>query len=336
MSVSFGTIEIPRSLESAVDNARLAESLGFDLLGVADSQSLYRDLYVTAGAVAASTSRIAVGPTVTNPVTRHPAAAAAAIGTVDEASGGRAIFGIGSGDSAILNLGERPARLAEMREYLLAMKDLLAGRNAEFKGNTIHTEWIPRPVPVYVAAEGPKTLELAGEVADGVICGMGLSDEVVELTLKHLGIGAQRSGRSLDDLDLWTIARVNVGSDRDALAAEIRMELASSAHHAFRFTLENKAIPPAFIERIKAVQGGYQARKHEALGESPNARLMADPEFLDYMVNRFAILGTTEQCAEQIRRVSTAGISKFLFTGFVADRPALLRTLGEKVLPACC
>ena len=172
-------------------------------------------------------------------------------------------------------------------------------------------------------------------MADGVICGMGLSDDVVELTLKHLDIGAKRSGRSIDDLDLWTIARVNVGGDRDALAAEIRMELASSAHHAFRFTLENKAIPPDFVERIRAVQSGYQTRKHEGLGESPNARLMSDPDFLNYMVNRFAILGTVDQCAEQIRRVSAAGISKFLFTGFVSDRPSLLRTLGEKVFPAC-
>ena len=59
MSVAFGTIEIPRSLESAVSNARLAEAVGFDLLGVADSQSLYRDLYVTAAAAGQS---LALGP----------------------------------------------------------------------------------------------------------------------------------------------------------------------------------------------------------------------------------------------------------------------------------
>ena len=335
MSVKFGVLEIPRSLESAVANAQLAESVGFDLVGIADSQSLYRDLYVTAGAIAAGTSKVRIGPSVTNPVTRHPAVAAAAIGTVDEASNGRAFFGIGSGDSAILNLGEKPSRLGDLRQYLLTMKALLAGETAQWRGKAIHTEWIPRPVPLYVAAEGPKTLELAGEVADGVICGMGLSPEVVALTRKHLEIGAKRSGRSLDDLDVWTLARVNVGDDRAALIDEIRMELASTAHHAFRFTLENKAVPPEFAEGIKAVQSGYQPRRHEALGESPNAKLMADPKLLEYMVGRFAILGSPDDCVEQIKRTVDAGVSQFLFTAFVDQRRELIRALGESVLARC-
>ena len=331
--MKFGTIEIPRSVAGAVANARLAEKAGFDLVGVADSQSVFREAYVTAAMILSQTTRVRVGPTVTNPITRHPAVAASAIATLNEVGAGRCLFGIGSGDSAVLNLGEKPFNLAGMRSAVEAIKALLRGEHADWRGRDIHTQWVPHPVPVYIAAEGPKTLELAGEVADGVICGLGLEPEIVAVCLEHLRRGAQRAGRSLEDLDIWAMARVNVGDDRNALIQEIRMELASTAHHAFRFTLAGKQVPPAFHEAIRRVQSGYQPHQHEAHGESPNARLIADPEFLEYMAQRFAILGSPKECAEQIRRVGESGISNILFTGFVEGRQALIRTLGDSVFP---
>ena len=331
--MKFGTIEIPRSVSGAVANARLAEAAGFDLVGVADSQSVFREAYVTAAMILSQTTRVRVGPTVTNAITRHPAVAASAIATLNEIGDGRCLFGIGSGDSAILNLGEKPFNLAGMRSAVETMKALLRGQHVEWQGREIHTQWVPRPLPVYIAAEGPKTLELAGEVADGVICGLGLEPEIVARCLEHLRQGAERAGRSLEDLDIWAMARVNVGTDRNALIRGIRMELASTAHHAFRFTLEGKQVPPAFHDAIRRVQSGYQPRQHEAHGESPNAQLIGDPEFLEYMAQRFAILGTPKECAEQIRRVGEAGISNILFTGFVEERQALIRTLGDSVFP---
>ena len=331
--MKFGTIEIPRSVAGAVANAKLAEEVGFDLVGVADSQSVFREAYVTAAMILSQTTRVRVGPTVTNPITRHPAVAASAIATLDEVGSGRCLFGIGSGDSAILNLGEKPFNLEGMRSAVETMKALLRGGHVEWRDREIHTQWVPRPVPVYMAAEGPKTLELAGEVADGVICGLGLEPEIVAACLKHLSRGAERAGRRLEDIDIWAMARVNVGSDRDALIHEIRMELASTAHHAFRFTLAGKQVPPAFHEAIRRVQSGYQPHAHEAHGESPNAQLIADPEFLEYMAQRFAILGTPKECADQIRRVGESGISNILFTGFVEGRRDLIRTLGDSVFP---
>jgi 5,10-methylenetetrahydromethanopterin reductase len=329
--LKFGTIEIPRSIDSAVYHAQLAESVGFDFLGVADSQSLYREVYMTAALMAKATERALIGPAVTNFITRHLAVTASAMGTLDEVSGGRALLGVASGDSAIYNIGERPTKLAEMREAMLALRNMFDGQLAPWRGAQIHAEWVKRPIPLYVAAEGPRTLELTGEVADGVMAGMGLSSAAIELTLNHLGVGAERAGRSLDDLDVWVLARVNIGDDRQALINEIRMELASTAHHAFRFTLDGKDVPDALRERIMAVQRGYNPRRHEALGESPNARLMQDAELLDYMAGRFAIVGTVEECAAQVRQLEALGVKGILFTGFVADRAGLLERIGEVI-----
>jgi 5,10-methylenetetrahydromethanopterin reductase len=339
MKARFGIIEVPRSIASTLAHAALAENAGFDWFGIADSQSLFRELFVTLAAVGQASERMMIGPSVTNPLTRHPAVMASAIASVQEIAEGRAMLGIGTGDSAIYNLNERPGGLAGLREYILALKELLAGRATEFAGREIHTRWVggqpQTPVPIYISAEGPKTLELAGEVADGVICGMGISPEVVELTLRHIAIGADRAGRSLDDIDIWTLTRVNLGNDRAQLIDEIRMELASTAHHAFRFTQAGKLVPPQFVDGIRRVQSGYSTANHEDLGDSPNAGLMDDPALLSYMTDRFAVVGTAQDCVEQLQAVRASGIHQFVFTGFVDARAALIENLGRSVFPRC-
>jgi 5,10-methylenetetrahydromethanopterin reductase len=111
-------------------------------------------MYTTMALCAQATQRVLIGPTVTNPITRHPAVAASGIATIDEIAPGRAIFGIGSGDSAILNLAERPATLADLRAYVGAVRDLHTRREAEWRGRTARLTWAPRPVPIYLSAEG--------------------------------------------------------------------------------------------------------------------------------------------------------------------------------------
>ncbi len=260
MQAKFGIIEIPRSIETACENARLTEEHGFDMVGVADSQSLFRELFVTLSVIGGATERVVMGPTVTNPLTRHPAVMASGLASIQEIAGGRAFLGIATGDSAIYNLGARPRGLAGLKEYIQALRRLFAGEHTEFGGKPIHTRWIgglDQPqVPIYIAAEGPKTLE---------------------------------------EIDIWALGCVNVGEDRAALICEIRMVLASPVHHAFRFTQEGKLVPPQFADAIREVQQGYKSSHHEDLGESPNAQLMQDPELLAYMVDRFAVLGTPEE-----------------------------------------
>ena len=310
MEAKFGLLEIPRSSDGAIAYAKLAEAVGFDLVGVADSQSLFREPFVTLGLMGQVTEKVMIGTS-----------------------------GIGTGDSAIYNINERPRGLAGLRDYILTLRKLLAGETGKFGGRDVHTRWTGGldypPVPIYISAEGPKTLELSGEVADGVFCGMGLSPDVIALTLEHLSIGAKRAGRTLDDIDVWALARVNVGDDLVALTNEVRMELASTAHHAFRFTLDGKLIPENMMEAIRRVQSSYQASHHEDLGESPNAKLMSDPKLLSYMAERFAVLGNPEACAARILEIRAAGFHKILFTGFVEDRTALIETLGREVFPRC-
>jgi 5,10-methylenetetrahydromethanopterin reductase len=329
----LGLLCLPRSVTSAVADARLAEAVGFSMVGVADSQSVFREMYSTMALCAQATQRVRIGPSVTNPITRHPAVAASGIATVDEIAPGRAFFGIGSGDSAILNLAERPATLASMRAYIDAVRALQTKGETTWEGRTVRLTWVQRAIPIYLAAEGPRTLELAGEIADGVIVNVGLTPSLIRDAVAHVHAGARRAGRDPDAIDLWTMVRANITDDVAAGVDEIKMELASNAHHVFRFTLEGKHVPGDLADAIRRVQTGYQPAAHEALGPSPNAALLdAEPVLRAYLAERFAAVGPPALVAEKLAAVVDAGISGLLVTGFVAERSRLIRALGERVL----
>jgi 5,10-methylenetetrahydromethanopterin reductase len=332
-SPRFGIILLPESVTGFGGLCREVEDSGFDLLGVADSQSVFRELYVALTLAALNTSRVRLGPLVTNPLTRHLVVTASAISSVDELAGGRAILGLGSGDSALYTLGAPPATLRGLEDAVVTLGELTSGAAIERQGRRWQVRRSARRVPVYLAAEGPRTLELAGRVADGVIVGLGLTPEVIALSLAALERGARASGRALADLDIWWLAKTNVADTRRGAIEPITMALAASANHAFRFTLEGKGVPPDLHAPIKGLQREYDAHHHEIAGAG-NAALTDRWGLTDFLVDRFAIAGTPDDCAAQIRRALAAGARQFLITGFVPDPHAFVRRWMGQVVAA--
>jgi len=110
-----------------------------------------------------------VAPGVTNIITRHPAVLAHSVATLDEYSAGRAILGSGVGESAVYNIGKKPARLKRLEEVIGVIRMLMAGETAHFDGQDIKVSWPARKVPIVIASSGPKSLQLAGRIADGVL-----------------------------------------------------------------------------------------------------------------------------------------------------------------------
>jgi alkanesulfonate monooxygenase SsuD/methylene tetrahydromethanopterin reductase-like flavin-dependent oxidoreductase (luciferase family) len=121
----------------------------------------------------------------------------------------------------------------------------------------VRLTWAKRVIPIYLSAEGPRPLELAGEIADGVIVNVGLEPTLVTDAVAHVHAGARRAGRDPSAIDLWTMVRANVTDDVAGGIDEIKMELASNAHHVFRFTLAGKHVPSALADAIGRVQKGY-------------------------------------------------------------------------------
>ena len=329
----FGIVLLPESLAGWGALCREAEDSGFDLLGVADSQSVFREMYVALTLAALNTSRVRLGPLVTNPLTRHLVVTASAVSSVDEVSGGRAILGLGSGDSAIYTIGAPPATLAGLEESIVTLGRLTAGETLE-RGGERARPWrvhrATRRIPIYLAAEGPRTLELAGRVADGVIVGLGLTPEVIRLSLAAIERGARSAGRTLDDVDVWWFAKTSLADRRAEAIEPIKMALAASANHAFRFTLEGKGVPPDLHEKIRALQREYDSHHHELPGAA-NASLPDRWDLTDFLVDRFAIAGTPADCVAQVERAVEAGARQFLITGFVPDPRAFVRRWMREV-----
>jgi 5,10-methylenetetrahydromethanopterin reductase len=309
------------------------KSLLPELLGVADSQSVFRELYVALTVAALSTSRVRLGPLVTNPQTRHLVVTASAVSSLDEVSGGRDILGIGSGDSAIFTIGAPPATLIGLEDAMLTLGRLTGGELVDRRGQRWQVHRSARRVPLYLAAEGPRTLELAGRVADGVIVGLGLTPEVIRLSLAAIERGARDAGRALADLDIWWFAKTNVAATRDEALRPITMALAASANHAFRFTLAGKGVPSALHDRIKGLQRDYDAHHHEIAGAG-NATLTDRWGLTEFLADRFAIAGAPDDCARQIRRAREAGAHQFIITSFVPDPSAFMRQWMREVVPA--
>lgn len=337
--MEMGIFFAPEGADDLVTHAKMAEDGGYDMIGLGDSQSVFREVYVNLGILARETESIRLGPAVTNPITRHPVVTASAMATVDEISDGRAFIGIGSGDSAVHTLGHRPARLAEMEEYMTVVKTLFGADPIEYDDATVRLKWLEREnqtrdVPVFLGAEGPKTLKLGGSVADAVFIGTGLSPDLIQDSVDKVNEGAREAGRDPDDIEKWVLAKANIGDEREEALDEIKMALAASANHAFRFTMEGKQVPEKYKNKIRTLKDEYVPHEHEELGDTRNRELVEELGLTQFLADRFAIVGTPEDCIAKLREIeSVPAVDGVLMTAYTENKENFITKFSEDVLP---
>ncbi len=215
-------------IRQGMELAQYAERKGFEAVWQAESR-LVRDAIVPMAAFAAVTDRIKVGSGVINNWTRNIGLLAATFLTLDDLAPNRILCGIGAWwDPLARHVGiERRKPLQAMRETIEVMCRLLRMENVTFHGEFHHVDGIeldvvhgrrePRRVPIYVGATGDAMMELAGEIADGVVLNYCVPPEYNDNALKRLAIGAQRAGRPLDDIDRPQLVVCSV--DRDGAKA---------------------------------------------------------------------------------------------------------------------
>lgn len=314
---------------------RACEAIGLDLLGHGDSPCLWHDPYVALAVAATVTERIRLGPMVTNPVTRDPSVTAAAAIGLQELSKGRAVLGLGGGDSALLNAGLRPATFEQMADYAAAVRALTQGRPATWEGRTFSLRWpaTARPVPLFLAAEGPRKLALAGAVADGVVVSNGLTRAVVADTIRTVHEAARAAGRQPEDIEIWWMVNFAFAPSAEEGVHDLRWLLAGSADHVFRFTLDAKRVPAGKEEAVRELMARYDHGEHAvAAGSDHNAELVDELGLRTWLADRFAITGTPRDCVARIEEVAGYGATNLMFTQIVPDQLDLLGRLGADVL----
>ena len=326
--VRFGVNYLPGPAADTLRWARSAEAAGFDIVGIADSQSVYRDVYMCLSLCAAGTRAVRLGPRVINPLTRHPAVAAGAAATLEEMAPGRTMLGIGTGDSAVLNLGLTPSTRARLRAYVGTVRELLESGRSEWDGLPVRMAWGRGRVPIYLAASGPRMLELAGEIADGVIINTGLTPGIVRDSIARVRAGAEAAGRRLEDVDLWWLPVANVRGDRAAAIDEVAMTLASAGSHLSRFTTEGKHIPAELHDAVVALGERYRPEEHSK-PDSSNHGLIRELGLLDYLAERFAIAGTVDDCVATIEAAVEAGARQYWMSIHFDDKERFLRDFRD-------
>jgi 5,10-methylenetetrahydromethanopterin reductase len=301
--------------------ARRVEAWGLDGLLVADSQNLNADVWVELALAAAATRRIAVGPGVTNPATRHPAVTASAAATLQTVSAGRAVLGIGRGDSALTQIGKEPVPVAVLEAALAAIQGYLRGEDVELDGVTTRMAWVaglPKP-PVAVAATGPHVIAAAARHADRIDFTVGAEPDRL-----RWAIDAARGAAAGRDVSLG--AYLNVAVDPDLAAA--RDLVRGSTAILARFATEGA--PPDGLSEvtrrgIDELAADYDESRH-GQGEAPHARALEDA-----FIDRFAVVGAPGDVADRLNALAALGLDRIVVvSGSLDADPPLVAAADER------
>jgi 5,10-methylenetetrahydromethanopterin reductase len=335
-SLEVWTISVPLPKHSG-ELAERAEAAGWDGIAFTDSQNLTGDVFAGLALAAKATSRLLLATGVTNPVTRHPAAAASAIATIQALSGGRAVLGVGRGDSALFQIGLEPAPLPVFESFLSRVATYLRGGAVDIDGFESRLRWLADlrlpPVPVDVAATGPRVIELAACIADRVTFAVGANPERLRWGIEKARAARRAAGLDPDAIQFGAYANVAPHSDVSVARELARGGVGTFAHFSGMRGSSADGVKPEDRAVFEGIHARYDRPNH-TLGRARHAAAL-DPEFLD----RFAILGPTQSCVARLQELVDAGLSKLVLTGasFDANRDEALRSrtlLEREVLPA--
>jgi 5,10-methylenetetrahydromethanopterin reductase len=195
--------------------------------------------------------------------------------------------------------------------------------------------WPVERVPLWISAEGPRMLRLAGRIADGVIVASGIGEGVVDHVLGAIGEGADDAGRTVDDIEIWWMLKPYLAASEEEAWHDLRWTLAGTANHLFRFTMADKFVPRELHEPIRRLQQEYASDTHGKVAEGAhNARLVEKYGLTEWLGRRFALGGPPELIVERIRGLARQGVTRLLLPQFVADRVAFMRRFDESVVSA--
>lgn len=353
-SVTNNQVEIitavrPRTRKTA-EYAKRAEEAGWHGIGILDNQNLCGDIYVSLALAASNTERIQLSTDVTNPVTRHPAVTAGAIASIQEASEGRAVLGIGRGDSALAFVGHAPAYVKVLDSYLEALQAYLKGSSVAFDDLTYCRSMAPsadtlkladtpadsrlrwldsrdKKVPVAVAASGPRVIGTAARHADIVMLALGADLRRLRWGLEQARTARREAGLEPDGIRYG--AYLNIVCHPQLEAAR---EMVQFLDTFVRFSvMHGKTHGPVTQEQKEVLTNlhkEYNMRDRTISAVPPG-------EFVD----QFAIVGPPETCITRIQEVIDLGIDRIVLLGPTVDatddeEKRCAELLVQEVLPA--
>jgi len=337
--MDFGVISLS-NVESYKATA-LAETQGFTHAWFGDSQMVWADVYQCMALSAIKTTTIKLGTNVTNPSSRSAPVTACNFATLNVLAPGRVIMGIGTGNTSRRTLGMPAAKLGELRTHVEVCRGLLSGatvpyqegerrRMIRFLNPDSGMINLRNPIPIYVAASGPKTLELAGEIGDGVILFGTVGDSLLEYTLGHIRRGAERAGKRLEDLYILVLTAAHFTKPGESLASiqQAVGPLVTSECNIFALSVKDPHELPADIrEDLMAFKDAY--RTPQAPIETRHLDLYTGyvsefkpehvPLVTERMIKETTLTGTPEEIRARVRRMAAMGVKQVAIAAGAAE-----------------
>ncbi|HLH21465.1 MAG TPA: LLM class flavin-dependent oxidoreductase [Chloroflexota bacterium] len=302
----WGSLDARRLLEEV----QLAEQLGYDAVWIGDSQLLWREAYVLLGAAAALTRRVRLGISVTNPVTRHPTVTASAALTLQEASSGRAVLGVGVGSTAVRTLGQQPVSRAALARWVGLLRALWSGEPVATDGGSWRLTFggPGGGPPIVVAGRGPKMLRLAGQIGDGaILTGCGRANAMARGMLDSVQAGRAAAADPASSFRTYLSIAAAVHADRRKALEAVRPQVAVA------LLMPHWPLTGAAAEARERLRASYDYYQHMSR-QARYAELIPDA-----IVPSFALAGTPEECRAQLRELAALGFDEITLIPYAAD-----------------
>ncbi|WP_304096203.1 5,10-methylenetetrahydromethanopterin reductase [Methanobrevibacter gottschalkii] len=316
--MKFGIEFVPdKPLDEITKLVKLAEDVGFEYAWITDHYN-NKNVYETLALLAANTETIKIGPGVTNPYVRSPAIAASAIATIDEISEGRATFGIGPGDKATFDaLGiEWTKPVSTIKSAIADINTLLDGGKTEAGAALGGVKKVQDHIPIYMGAQGPKMLETAGAIADGVLINAS-NPKDYEAAMPMIKKGIESAGEKEFDVGAYTAT--SIGADSEAAKNAAKIVVAFIAAGSPPQVIERHGLPEGYNEKL----GGLLAK-----GDFGGAIGAITEEALD----AFSVCGTPDEFIPKIEGLAEMGVTQYVAGSPVGkDVEESIKLLGDVI-----
>jgi 5,10-methylenetetrahydromethanopterin reductase len=328
LALKFGIEFVPKDAYWKIAAYALqAEKQGFDNLWITDHYG-NRNVYVTLTAAAIYTNKIIFGTGVTNPWMVNPVITAQAIASLNELAPGRVVLGMGAGDKTTLEaVGiDMGKPLAAVKESIDMFRKLTNGEKVEFKGEVFKAAGAKlnfkpaNKIPVYIGAQGPKMLELAGKIGDGVLINASHPSDV-QFAVQMANEGMKQAGKSPADVDITAYTSFSVNEDPKKAVKAAAPVVAFIVAGSPAAVLEKHGIDVSKADELRAALKA---------GDFPKAIASVTPGMLD----AFSICGTPDVCIEKIAALQKIGISQFVVGSPVGSNVKVaIDLIGQKIIP---
>jgi alkanesulfonate monooxygenase SsuD/methylene tetrahydromethanopterin reductase-like flavin-dependent oxidoreductase (luciferase family) len=332
-----------------------AEQLGYRRAWVADSQMIWSDCYAVLALAARQTRTIHLGTGVAIVGTRAAPVTAHSIATINRLAPGRTFLGIGTGNTALRLMDQRPVKLAEYRDYLRTVRGLLRGEEVEYRhdGRASPVRFlmpelgfidVEHPVPIYVSGFGPKAQALAGELGDGLVMSIPGDPGFVQRALKNVRAGAQQAGRALEGFHTCSLTCVCVLEPGEDLRSERVIRTVgpfalSSLHYVYEKVRFERREPPAHLRPIwqdytRQVEATPPSHRHLRIHAGHCTYML--PEEARFvtpgLIEASCMVGRPDALIERVRAMADAGLGELMLLPSLETQYRNIEEVAQQVL----